>query len=104
VSHGAVLLMQVTVPPELEPEFNRWYDEEHIPELLRIPGMLSARRLRTPGEPRTYLALYEMTDAGVPDSEAFRRWRESSESTRRMAPRGTSVQRTVYECIAPRRG
>lgn len=25
-------------------EFNRWYDDVHIPDLLAIPGMLSAQR------------------------------------------------------------
>ena len=24
----------------MEEEFNRWYDEEHIPRLLKVPGSL----------------------------------------------------------------
>jgi len=29
---------------EFETEFNRWYDEEHVPRLLQVPGFLSAGR------------------------------------------------------------
>ena len=42
---GRGLLMVFTdVPEDVEEEFNRWYDEEHIPERLSIPGVLSAAR------------------------------------------------------------
>jgi len=52
-------------------EFNEWYDNVHIPDLLAIPGMLSAQRYAlhdaeiyrmegaTPPEHR-YLLIYEM--------------------------------------------
>lgn len=30
--------------PGKDDEFNDWYDNVHIPELLRVPGMLSATR------------------------------------------------------------
>ena len=51
-----------------EDEYNRWYDEVHLPHVLAVPGFVSARRLRlteaagvenTP-LPGQYLALYEM--------------------------------------------
>jgi hypothetical protein len=48
------------VPPEHEAEFNRWYDEEHVPLLAKVPGVLTARRFFDPkGKPR-YIALYEL--------------------------------------------
>jgi hypothetical protein len=52
-------------PPEHEDEFNRWYDEEHIPLLSRVPGVLRARRFFDPnGKPR-YVALYDLADESV---------------------------------------
>ena len=52
-------------PPEHEDEFNRWYDEEHIPLLSRVPGVLRARRFVDPnGKPR-YVALYDLVDESV---------------------------------------
>jgi hypothetical protein len=60
-------------PPEHEDEFNRWYDEEHIPMLSRVPGVLRARRFFDPdGKPR-YVALYDLADESVtqhPDWQA----------------------------------
>ena len=54
-----------------EAEFNEWYDKVHIPELLAIPGMLSATRYdlrdaeiyRVEGgfaPEHRYLTIYEM--------------------------------------------
>jgi hypothetical protein len=52
-------------PPEHEQEFNRWYDEEHLPLLSRVPGVLRARRFFDPnGKPR-YIALYDLVDESV---------------------------------------
>ncbi len=53
-------------PPDHEDEFNRWYDEEHVPLLSRVPGVLRARRFFDPnGKPR-YIALYDLADKSVP--------------------------------------
>jgi hypothetical protein len=30
--------------PEMRDEFNRWYDEEHLPVTMGLPGMLRASR------------------------------------------------------------
>jgi hypothetical protein len=46
-------------------EFNRWYDEIHLPEVLALPVFTAARRMRLAGaqmfpEQRfRYLAVYE---------------------------------------------
>ena len=54
------------VPAEHEAEFNRWYDEEHVPLLATVPGVLAARRFRArSGSPR-YIALYDLADLAAP--------------------------------------
>lgn len=49
--------------PVREEEFNRWYSEIHLPDVLRVPGFISASRYVNSrwkeGEPR-FLALYEI--------------------------------------------
>lgn len=48
------------VEAEWEAEYNRWYDEEHVPNLMQVPGYRSARRyVAIEGEPR-YMAFYEI--------------------------------------------
>jgi hypothetical protein len=46
-----------------EAEYNQWYDEQHLEDVLKSPGFLSAQRFRLPDAPDKtpcYLALYEM--------------------------------------------
>ena len=37
---GGIVLNAMNVAPELEAEFNEWYDKEHIPALAAVPGCL----------------------------------------------------------------
>lgn len=49
-------------------EYNRWYDQQHIPDVLAVPGFLSARRFVSNVDgARQYLALYEM-ESDEPDA------------------------------------
>jgi antibiotic biosynthesis monooxygenase (ABM) superfamily enzyme len=42
-----ILTVRATVEPAHEEEFNRWYQQEHIPDVLKIvPGCLGAARYR----------------------------------------------------------
>jgi hypothetical protein len=60
------------IPVEHEAEFHRWYDEEHVPLLRRVDGVLAARRFRArSGNPR-YIALYDLADERVPRSAGWR--------------------------------
>lgn len=44
-----------------EAEYNKWYDTQHLRDVLCVPGIVSARRLFTEtAEGRQYLALYEL--------------------------------------------
>jgi hypothetical protein len=67
----ALLLVVVDVDPEHEDEFNRWYDEEHIPEKRATRGFRSARRYASHDRPGRYLALYEIDDADVVTSAEY---------------------------------
>ena len=71
-TRGTGLLMVWTdIDSEFEPEFNRWYDEEHIARLLAVPGFLSAGRyVALRGGPK-YLAMYELEDHNVLRSAAY---------------------------------
>jgi hypothetical protein len=71
-TRGTGLLMLWTdVDAEHEAEFNRWYDEEHIAHLLKVPGFLSAARyVAVKGGPK-YLAMYELEEPSVLRTAAF---------------------------------
>ena len=62
-----LMLNMATVDPAHEEEFNRWYHEEHIPDVRRrFPQITNVRRYRaTDGEEPRYLVAYEYTVANV---------------------------------------
>ena len=67
---GGVLLVGLSVPPERDEEFNAWYNTEHIPFLSQVPGVLRARRFEPIDGSKKYLAVYELADTNVIQSEA----------------------------------
>ena len=67
-----MLLTSMDIDPSDEPEFNRWYDREHLEERVAIPGFLEARRyVAHDGQPK-YLSLYSTETFEVLDSPAYR--------------------------------
>jgi hypothetical protein len=99
-SANGLLAVWTDIAPEAESEFNEWYNSEHIPQLLGVPGFLSGRRyLAVEGAPK-YLALYELTDADVLKSDAFRQVRElPTEWTKKMRPLFRNPAIGVYRQI-----
>ena len=82
-----LLVASMNVDPAAEDEFNAWYNEEHLPQLASVPGVLSARRFRATGEgvEKKYLALYHLTSVDVGRSEA---WKKAANTpwTEKMRP------------------
>jgi hypothetical protein len=66
------LVVWTDVDPAYEADFNRWYDREHMAERVGIPGFEWARRYRSAGERRRYLALYRTSSLAVFTSPTYR--------------------------------
>jgi Domain of unknown function (DUF4286) len=69
-----LFVVKATIRAEQEDAFNRWYNQEHCPQLLQFQGAVSARRYKAiMGEDKyQYMAVYEF------ESEAtFQRFLES---------------------------
>jgi hypothetical protein len=73
-------IVSMDVAPEKEALFNEVYDREHVPNLLKVPGVRSVTRLRTEpaslsiggqtkrltgGGAPTYTAIYEIDSPDV---------------------------------------
>jgi len=70
---GVLYVVAFAVPDEEAEDFDGWYEEEHVPLLMRVPGWLRVRRyvVRHPGfdgPPWTHLALHELADASALDA------------------------------------
>jgi antibiotic biosynthesis monooxygenase (ABM) superfamily enzyme len=61
-----MLSVRATVEPGREAEFNRWYDNEHVPDAVRmLPGCIGAARYKVVlGDgSHQYMALYAFESA-----------------------------------------
>ena len=97
-----LLMVFVDVPADKEEDFNRWYNEEHLPELLSIPGVLNAARYEAVKSGPKHLACYELESAAVVDSDGWRN-RTRSEWALRVGPQviGSNFLNPVFEIIRP---
>jgi hypothetical protein len=61
-------LVHTDIPDRIVGEYNEWYDKEHLPRLVTVPGVVRARRYTAvSGSPR-YLTAYELTDRNAFES------------------------------------
>ncbi len=84
-----------------EAEFHDWYDHEHGPARLTVPGFRGVLRYRALDEAKpTWLALYELDGPEVIDSAAYQALagQASDRDKAVMAALGT-LERRVYEQI-----
>lgn len=69
--HGAVMSFWTDVPKTKEGDFNAWYDREHFPERLSVPGFrCGLRYVALRGKPK-YMAFYEIDRPGVLRGKAY---------------------------------
>lgn len=97
-----IFMIYVDIEPAHEEEFNAWYDTEHLPELLAVPGILSAARYKAVKSGPKYLAFYELESVEVIQTPAFKN-RPRTPWGQRVSPSiiGSNLVRVVGEQIFP---
>jgi hypothetical protein len=97
-----LLFVMTDIPAEIEADFNHWYDREHIPERLAVPGFAGARRYRAVEGAPAYQALYDLESVAVLDTPAYGRLNEEpSEWSKRIVPQFRNAHRGVYTQLFP---
>ncbi|MFC2042345.1 DUF4286 family protein [Chloroflexota bacterium] len=69
------LIEAACADPSREDEWNDWYDNVHIPDVLETPGFVAGTRYKTekPKEGRgPYLCIYEIETDDIDDTMALR--------------------------------
>ena len=100
-----LLMVWADVPADKEEEFNRWYNEEHLPERMAIPGFLGGARYEAVKGGPKHLAVYELESAAVMESPAYKKVQANPTPwTQRTGPQaiGTTFIRNIYTMIHPR--
>ena len=110
-----IFTASMDVDPDKESLFNEVYDTEHVPELLKVPGVLAVSRntlaplkmsiggeLKTivaEGEPK-YSALYELESADVLTSPAWAAAVEKGRWPAQVRPYTRNRRHTLRKVIA----
>jgi hypothetical protein len=98
-----ILLAAMDFSAAPQDEFHDWYDLEHIPERLRIPGFLNGERWIGASDPQVSVATYDLDHVGVlksPPYLAIAR-ENSSPWTKRTARFRKSLMRYEGEQLFP---
>lgn len=98
-----LLLVMMEPPAALEEEFHDWYDSEHLPQRLALPGFESGSRwVCLSGWPR-WLAIYDLSSTGALEDHAYISVSgpNSTPWSRRILPRTLGRQRIVAEQVHP---
>jgi hypothetical protein len=109
-----LFIASMDVDPAKEALFNEVYDTEHIPALLKVPGVLSARRYRnapltmmlggqrqrmpSEGEPR-YSAVYELEGPDVLLSADWARAVEAGRWPSEVRPYTYNRRHSLHELL-----
>jgi hypothetical protein len=84
-------------------EFHDWYDTEHIPERLRVPGFINADRWIGSSNPKLSVATYDLDAVGVLHSPPYQAVGGANGSpwTKRVTGRVQHVIRLEGDQILP---
>lgn len=100
-----VLMVMMDIEPEHEAAFNECYNEEHVPAMLTVPGVINATRYRMTqkkGLPfPKYVAVYQLENPGVFDSKAF--WDAANSGTwpTKIRPHCKNASHVICKRIFP---
>ena len=84
-------------------EFHDWYDLEHIPERLRIPGFINAERWISAENPNVAVATYDLDSLGVLHSPPYEAigYANSSVWTKRVTAMAKRLLRFTGDQLKP---
>jgi uncharacterized protein (TIGR02118 family) len=107
VAASHLFMVRANVDAEHEAAFNRWYDEEHVHDVARLPGCVRAARYRVveglDGDASyRYLALYEFeSEAALRAAVQSPFFQELIRTFDRAFGRQTQRVRSFYRQIYP---
>ena len=98
-----ILIAAMDFTAVAEDEFHDWYDTEHIPERLAVPGFINAERFIGIDNPKVSVALYDLDSREVLFSEPYKKVGGANGSpwTKRVTGRTKGLIRMEGEQMRP---
>ena len=91
-SAPALQIGRMDVPPEVEDEFNQWYNTIFVPNYEKVPGCIRARRYHTRSTTPKYATVYEFEDEQVSSTERWVAARDAHPQSAQIRPRMTHAE------------
>ena len=82
----ALQLGRMDVPPDVDAEFNNWYNTIYVPNYEKVPGVIRGRRYRAVEGSPTYLTFYEFEHPKVSETPEWLAQRDASPVTAKIRP------------------
>jgi hypothetical protein len=101
---GYIYMVQMDIPAEMESEFNRVYDTQHVPNIVKAPGVRGCTRYKlvsadVAGVAR-YAAVYEIDSPDVPTSDGWVAQSEKGDWPAQIRPHTTNRSHLIFEKIS----
>jgi hypothetical protein len=98
-----IYLVQMDIPSEVEDDFNRIYETQHVPNILKVPGVHACTRYRLESADvdgvACYAALYEIDSPEVPESDGWKAASEKGDWPDKIRPHTTNRSHILLEKI-----
>lgn len=98
-----VYLVQMDIPVELEGDFNRIYDTQHIPNILTAPGVHGCTRYKLESSDiegvARYAALYDIDSPDVPESTGWKTESDKGDWISQIRPHTSNRSHITFKKI-----
>lgn len=98
-----IYLVQMDIPDDLEDDFNRIYDTEHVPNIIQVPGVDSCTRYKLESSDADgvarYAAVYEIDSPDLPTSDAWQKASDTGDWITKIRPHATNRSRSIFKKI-----
>ena len=96
------LVVRASIEPAVMEEFLRWYEAEHLPHVMEIPGIVRAFRSSCGRRGVNWTALYELADdASVQMAFASSEANRARQDWERWLPHVSELSVEVYAPLGP---
>src|SRR6185369_16051861 len=83
---------RMDVPPDIDADFNTWYNTIYVPNYEKVPGVIRGRRYRALSGTPTYLTLYEFEHPKVSESAEWEKQRNAAPVSERVRSQMTHAK------------
>ncbi len=101
---GYIYLVQMDIPNEMEAEFNRIYDTQHVPNIIKVPGVHGCVRYKlasadVEGVAR-YAAVYDIDSPDIPETDGWKAESDKGDWPGQIRPHTSNRSHLIFQRIS----